>query len=109
MYPFIQVDSLQGKRKSLRLKYKLCSPIISFTNGIEKKRHFCHICSLIVPHLIQGGVGQHLLQGTHRQGLLQDEAADSEVWRDILKHTTSCHIQHKRSTRDACIPSIPER
>lgn len=38
--------------------------------------------------LIHRGVRQHLLQGPHGQGLLQDEAADGEIWRDVLKHRT---------------------
>lgn len=60
-----------------------------------------------MPHLIQGGVGQHLLQGPHRQGLLQNEAADREVWRDILKYTTKLsHLVTNAATRDACVPAV---
>lgn len=36
-------------------------------------------------YLVHRGVGQHLLQRPHRQGLLQNEAADGKIWRDILK------------------------
>lgn len=38
--------------------------------------------------LIHRGVRQHLLQGPHGQGLLQDETADGKIWRDVLKHRT---------------------
>lgn len=38
--------------------------------------------------LVHRGVRQHLLQSPHGQGLLQDEAADGEIWRDVLKHRT---------------------
>lgn len=37
------------------------------------------------PFAVLPGVSQHLLQGPHRQGLLQHKAANTQVWRNILQ------------------------
>lgn len=37
------------------------------------------------PFAVLPSVGQHLLQGPDRQGLLQHKVADAQVWRNILE------------------------
>lgn len=43
-------------------------------------------------------VGQHLLQRSHRQGLLQDEGANGQIRRHILQRSSGGEADHKHTS-----------
>lgn len=81
-YPLIQIEGLWGQGRERKKKQKVNDPQVPSPILVHVP------CSLEAkPYLYTGfhSIGQHLLQGSNRQRLLQDEAAYGQIRGYILR------------------------
>lgn len=82
--------------KNINLMY-IC--VISTTTKKKRKKPVeFHLCSRAL------AVGQHLLQGSNREAVGQDEATNRQVWRYILTEIKTTHQNHHHTLSLAAFP-----
>ncbi|TNN60673.1 hypothetical protein EYF80_029146 [Liparis tanakae] len=74
---FLSLGSLLGRR-------------VYISSQVMKKKPDTQIILYVMVDVLAltKGLSQHLLQGPHRQGLLQHKGANTQVWRNILREET---------------------
>lgn len=97
-YPFIQINGLRLDFWSVSGKKKKRG----WWNDAKRTYYwFEKLSHSVQPDLVHRGVGQHLLECPHGQRLLQYEAADGQIWRDVLKYTHTSTDTHTRPGKSA--------